>query len=275
MKPTYEADPEFRALLRGEEPRSLERLALEISRDSSPNLEVEVYIARIDGMADQLRPRLHAGGAAVDAIRQINWLLYQELGFRGNEGEYGDPRNSLLHEVIDRRLGLPITLAVLYRAVAWRVGVRLAGVGLPAHFVLRTLPPDPEVFVDAFEGGRFLDRRGCIELVERRRGGAVVLREEDFEPSSARSIAGRILQNLRSASRAADEPGLLLAALERLHALSPSDPGVAIELANLARRFDDPGRALEVADDAIAAGAVLADLLRVRSLAARDLAARN
>ncbi len=278
MTPKFGADIEFSRLLRSEEPASLERIALEIARDGNPDLNLASYLDRIDSMAATVKPRVPDASTKVEALRQINWHLYQELGFRGNESDFNDPRNSLLDQVIDHRLGIPITLSILHRAVASRLGIDLAGVGLPAHFMLRTLPPEPEVFIDAFDQGRLLDREGCRRVVERRIGGHAPLRDVHFEPSSTRSIVERVLRNLRDASRASRDPQILLSTLERLHALAPEDSNSTIELAVLLRGAEQPGRALEVVDEGIRSEASddsLVDLHRLKALLTRDIASRN
>ena len=91
-------------------------------------------------------------------LGQINWVLFVEEGFRGNVEDYYDPRNSYLNEVLDRKLGLPISLSVLYAEVASRVGLALGCVNLPMHFALRVMGRDEPVFVDPFHEGRMLDQ---------------------------------------------------------------------------------------------------------------------
>jgi regulator of sirC expression with transglutaminase-like and TPR domain len=135
-------------------------LALHLARDEYPDLDVPVYLSRLDDLADRLRPRL-TGRLAADAVALVQ-LLFEEEGFAGNAADYYDPRNSYLNDVLDRRTGLPITLSVVAMEVGTRAGLVVEGVGLPGHFVAKAVGEDgAAVQFDPFHGGRFLDRRGA------------------------------------------------------------------------------------------------------------------
>src|SRR5207302_9767330 len=109
---------------------------------------------------------------------------FEELHFKGNRDEYYDPRNSFLNEVIDRRVGIPITLAVLYVAVGERAGLPVRGVGMPGHFLVKYAPASTgEVFIDAFNG-RSLSRKECAKMVEEIDGGEVKMRPALLEPAT-------------------------------------------------------------------------------------------
>ena len=123
--------------------------------------------------------------------------LFGDLGFRGNTGAYYDWRNSCLDRVIDTRVGIPISLSVLMIEVARRVGVRLVGVGMPAHFLVRTAD-DPRRFFDPFAGGRELDADGARGLFERVTRGQVSWNDSFLQPTLAQPIIVRMLNNLRS-----------------------------------------------------------------------------
>ena len=114
-------------------------------------------------------------------LGQVHWVLFVEEAFRGNEDDYYDPRNSYLSDVLDRKLGIPISLSVLYADVAARLGLELAGVNLPGHFVLRVVGDSP-LFIDAYNEGAVLDRAGCERLVEGVVGHPVALTDEQIEP---------------------------------------------------------------------------------------------
>jgi regulator of sirC expression with transglutaminase-like and TPR domain len=133
----------------------LTRAALLISRTRYPNLDIEAYAARIDSLARRvagLVPKASSqsatNGIAKDApkfdarqtISALNYVLFGELGLRGNRDDYYDPRNSFLNDVLDRGLGIPISLSVVYLEVARRVGFPVAGIGMPGHFLLKYRP---------------------------------------------------------------------------------------------------------------------------------------
>src|SRR5262249_7733163 len=137
--------------------------ALVIARVEYPSLDPEPYLARLDRMGEQAASRLtEVGGApAGDTIRAFNEYLYDELGFTGNRDHYDDPGTNSLNEVIDRRTGIPISLAVIYLEVARRAGLRVDGVNFPGHFLLRMREAMPSeandvVIIDPFHGGALL-----------------------------------------------------------------------------------------------------------------------
>ena len=137
--------PEFQRLVSGAEDVRLARIALEIARDAYPDLDVESYLKRIEEFADRARSRFRPGALVRDIIGQINWVLYVEEGIGGNWDEYYDPRNSYLNEVLDRRLGIPISLSVIYWSVAEHLGLagggcQFAGAFHAARTTRRTTP---------------------------------------------------------------------------------------------------------------------------------------
>src|SRR5262245_25632982 len=121
---------------RGEERLDLALAALLLARIHEPVERPERYLRLLDDDADRLRPRLDPDGEPARTMAELGRFLGGERGFRGNAEDYYDPRNSCLNAVLDRRLGLPITLSVVYLEVGWRLGLPLAGVGLPGHFLV-------------------------------------------------------------------------------------------------------------------------------------------
>ena len=122
--------------------------ALAIARVEYPTLDPEPYLQRIERMGEAAAGRLHnrngadaTRGDQAPAIATLNAYLYEELGFSGNREHYDDPRNSFLNEVLDRRTGIPISLAVIYLEVARRAGLRIEGVNFPGHFLVRLPAP--------------------------------------------------------------------------------------------------------------------------------------
>ena len=191
--------PEFLRLIRGEDEPDLTRLCFEIARDAYPKLDPVPYLNKIDALANRVRDRCPQGAKARHILGQINWVLFVEEGFRGNVEEYGDPRNSYLNVVIDRKLGIPISLSVLYLAIADRLGLAMAGVNLPGHFVIHAGRGDSTIFVDAFHEGALLDRAGCERLVARSLDRPIKLTDSAFEPCSSRILVQRMLRNLKAA----------------------------------------------------------------------------
>ncbi len=175
----------FRRLVQGpQEALALDEAALLIAAHAHLGLDVDARLAQLDELAAGC-PKATADG--------VMGYLFGTLGFRGNADDYGDPRNSFLDDVLDRRLGIPITLSVLVMEVGRRVGVAFEGVGLPGHFVVR----QGDDLFDPFEGGRRLTDAECADHVQRIYGDAV-----EFDPSmlaavGPRAIVARMLANLK------------------------------------------------------------------------------
>ena len=145
--------PEFQRLVAGADDVHLARIALEIARDAHPDLDIESYLAKIRRTCGASPRPLPPGSKVRDILGQINWVLFVEAGLRANEEDYYDPRNSYLNEVLDRGLGIPISLSVVYWAVGERLGLALAGANLPVHFMLRFEEDGLTWFVDPFHAG--------------------------------------------------------------------------------------------------------------------------
>jgi regulator of sirC expression with transglutaminase-like and TPR domain len=147
---------------------------LTIARIEYPYLDPEPYLRIIERMGEEASTRIEAADSAPDAVRILNEYLYDEMGFRGNREHYDDPRNSFLNEVLERRTGIPISLAVVYLEVARRAGLRADGVNFPGHFLLRVQTDlDPQspageafLIVDPFHGGALLDHDDCEQLLQ-------------------------------------------------------------------------------------------------------------
>jgi regulator of sirC expression with transglutaminase-like and TPR domain len=257
----------------------LTRIALEIAADARPDLDPAYYLDAIDALALRVADRCPPRPNARQVLQQLNWVLFIEDEYRGNVDEYYDPRNSYLDQVIDRRLGIPITLSILYRGVAERLGIALAGVNLPAHFVLR-LPPGPAepVFIDPYHGGLQLDRDGCQRRVQEVTGQDVDLAPELLEPCSTHAIVVRMLRNLKVALLSEPDFQAAWPVQQRLVALLPGNPIEARDLGLIALRTDRPGPAVDGFDAYLHACPDAGDAEAIRSYrrqAGSELACRN
>jgi len=189
---------------------------------------------------DELGRRVREAGGDLAALRLV---LFEQEGFVGDRRDYGAAVNSYLDAVLDRRRGLPITLAVLALEVGRRSGVDLVGIGMPGHFLVREAAPEGW-YVDVFDGGRLLDRAGCQDLHGRVRGGAP-LPPGGLDPVDTHAILARMLNNLTAAAaRTADSALALRVALFRVEL---PDAGPAERVA-LARALGAAGRFLEAAE---------------------------
>ena len=196
--------------------------ALCIAADARPDLDPDETLEILEGLAERVRLRIDLGDSAEYTLDRVHDVLYREADFRGPlAAEYHDPRNSLLDQVANRRIGLPISLAVVELEVGWRVGVRLYGVGLPGHFIVGG---PGGVLVDPAGGGRALTRDDCQALLRRSLGEGVLLHAGMLRPTGKREILARMLRNLRSAYLARREWAVALGVVELLAVVEPTDP---------------------------------------------------
>jgi regulator of sirC expression with transglutaminase-like and TPR domain len=218
-----DVDPfgEFRAAIAGRDTDvDLYGGVMAIARLGNPTLDIHRYAARLDDLADEAS---EVAGGSLDPDRlagAIDHVLFGRYGYRGNTETYGDPANSYLDQVIDRRMGIPITLSVLYMEVASRVGLQCDGVGYPGHFLVRCGPDGAHFFVDPFHQGDRLDERELLaRLTAFDLGG--VTRESYLSAVTRRQILQRMLTNLRVAYRKERDAERWLSAVEMQLLLEP------------------------------------------------------
>ena len=220
-------------MLRQDGEIELARACLLIAEDAYPGLDVDGYIGEIERFAKRLRTRFAPEAAAEDRIIALNEFLFDDLGFGGNSDNYYDPRNSYLNEVIDRRTGIPITLAVLYMEIGRRIGLPFQGVSFPGHFLVRLRLRGGTLVLDPFSGGvpqseaelRVLLKRVIPPGVGVGEPGGVPVTDlpldQFLEPASNRQILGRLLRNLKGIYREKDQPERLLEVLNRTIVVAP------------------------------------------------------
>lgn len=168
---------------------TLDEAALAIAAGADPRLDVGRWLTALDRLAE-----------GVDSFEALTRRLFVEEGFAGNGERFYDPRNSLLHHVLARRLGLPITLSVVCMEVGRRVGIDLEGVAMPGHFLVRRV--DSQDYVDAFGGGVLLDLAGCEARFRRTTGMTIPFGEHLLPTAAPAAILARVLENLRGVYRA-------------------------------------------------------------------------
>jgi len=245
MAVSFAESPEFQRLVAGNSQVNLARIALEIGRDVYPDVDIDAYLEKIKDFAERARSRFREGATLREVVGQINWVLFVEEKFRGNHDDYYDPRNSYLNEVLDRGLGIPITLSVVYRAMAERLGLAMAGVDLPLHFMLRVDDRGEPWFVDPFRGGVLYDRKGCEQRLSEIANREVTLVDAAIEPCSSGVLISRMLRNLKVIYGRTGEIGSLLPIQRRLTALNRGQPGELRDLGVLCVQADRLGEAIE------------------------------
>ena len=253
--------------------------ALLIARDEYPDLDAGLYDRLAQTHAEHLRHEVDAIDSWPLKMASVNRHLFDELGYGGDDEEYYDPRNSYLNQVFDRRLGNPISLAMVQMEVARRLGIPLDGVSFPGHFLVRLHVDDGLLVMDPYNGGRPL---GVDELRERARphlGGdapddQVLMRILD--PAPARAILIRMLRNLYGAHAAREEWDRAARSADRVLRLSPRQPealrdrGLAyLKLDHVGGARDDLARYLQLRPDAGDAAALRETLIGLNTLRPR------
>ncbi len=174
----------FRQMVTGaDEAINLAECALLVASAEYPGLDVAECLTQIESLAETLKLRLRADISPADRLILLNHYLFDELGFRGNSAEYYDPRNSFLSDVLERRLGIPLTLAIVYIEIGRRVGLPLYGVSFPGHFLVKCALRDGAVVIDPYARGVSL---GFDDLKQR-------LREMDSSLEPSRSVVAALL----------------------------------------------------------------------------------
>lgn len=176
----------------------LAEAALLIACEEYPQLDLEPYLRWLDGVAQKINGRLDSGSTARDRAGRINETLFEDLGFKGNSDNYYDPRNSFLNDVIDRRLGIPITLSTVYLEIARRINLPLSGVGMPGHFIVKYAGADDEFFLDPYNGGEVLTRSDCFARLREAFGDSREFSDQLLARSTHKQILFRMLNNLKA-----------------------------------------------------------------------------
>ncbi|MCI0399183.1 MAG: transglutaminase-like domain-containing protein [Chloroflexi bacterium] len=162
-----------------------------------PDLDINHYLARLDQLAAEAQEMVSPADPAAIQAELLADFLFQQYDFRGNVTSYDDPRNSFLNEVLDRRLGIPITLSVVYIAVAERLGLAAYGISMPGHFIVGVRDGDRPYLFDPFHRGGRLSQADCARLIQQTTGYEGPFRQDWLEPAAPRDILVRMLNNLR------------------------------------------------------------------------------
>ena len=251
----FASNDEFHKLTAGRTDVDLVQLMLDFAADAYDDLDRVGCLMELDRLGVQC-----ADAGASDAtlplperLAIINRTLSDVAGFHGNREDYYDPRNSYLNDVLARRTGLPITLGIVYIAVASRASVPMFGVNTPGHFVVAARDKDQTWYVDAFSFGGVLDQQACARQVERMTGDQGVVCDSHFCRASAMQIGARVLRNLKVAYAMLDRWPDVLVVQQRLTALLPDAKEEQRDLGLAYLRAGEPARALGVLEPYLSA----------------------
>jgi regulator of sirC expression with transglutaminase-like and TPR domain len=265
---------------RPERQLDLASAALLIALDEYPALDIQKYLREIDAMASVIRSEIDffAGIRTMETIEKLNQFLFRSKGFRGNTEDYYDPRNSYLNEVLERRLGIPITLSLVFMEVGKRLGLRLEGVGMPGHFIVKCLHNGWEVFVDPFNQGEILLEDECRKRLELQYGTGFQFSRSFLDSVNKHQILTRMLTNLKGIYLQREEFRKALGAIEKIVFINPEShseirdrAAVHFKLNNLSYALADWVRYLEMQPNAADA----AEVKNQMNIAGQLLALRN
>jgi regulator of sirC expression with transglutaminase-like and TPR domain len=275
MQNTHPARTRFRALIHQPEAQlNLAEAALCIAWEDQRDGQPAESLRELDALAEQARLRLAGLTQPREIVVAFNSYLFGEREFQGNTWQYNDPANSFLDRVLETHAGLPITLSVVYLEVGWRLGLPVAGVALPGHFLARFGAGTDAIFIDPFNRGRLWSRAECEAQITTFYGS--ITREliaQIMEPPSRRAILARILRNLKNIYADREDVPAVLAATERIFLLEPDNPQELRDCGLLRARLGQLHRALEDLDRYARMAPQAPDLPRIQQQA-RALAAR-
>jgi len=195
---------------------NLARAALWVAREEYPQLSLDHYLVRFDLLAEETRDRLNGETAPLLVLQELLNTLYRRHDFRGNREAYYDPRNSFLNDVLDRGLGIPLTLAIVLLEVGWRLDLPLEGVNFPGHFLVRFRGDAVNLLLDPYDGGALRFQDQAQELLDRIYGGMIRVRDSFLEKARRREMLIRLLTNLKSLYLNVGDHHRALAAVERI-----------------------------------------------------------
>ena len=215
---------QFDSIVRSsDEEIDLARTALLIAATEYPSLNVERELYRIGLLADGVAHQIYDDPSPLYHLNTLSDYLFDELGFRGNYDDYYDPKNSFLNDVLEHRLGIPITLSLLYIEVGRSLGIPLQGVGMPGHFLVRHAEVD-DMFIDPYQNGILLTAAECEVKFTQLAHKRLAWDESYLDPISSREFVARMLRNLKSIYLQRRDYERVLSTIDRLLSIQPDAP---------------------------------------------------
>jgi regulator of sirC expression with transglutaminase-like and TPR domain len=252
------------ALLAGPEPLPLLEATLQVAAEEHESMDVLAQMARVETIGAEAARRtagLKNPFARLDAIRVF---LFDELGFKGNVDHYDDPRNSYLDDVLERKLGIPLTLSILFIEVARRASFPAEGVGLPGHFIVRVEEQGRRLLIDPFHGGHIITIEDCKDLVVRTTGRASLFRKDSLDATPPRAMLTRLLLNLKRIHLAQGDYLRALAVVERLLVIAAGDVKEIRDRGLLLAHLGQSGAAVQDLESYLALAPAAPDVESVR-----------
>jgi regulator of sirC expression with transglutaminase-like and TPR domain len=233
------------ATIAAREPVPLARGALLIAKEEYPELDIDAYLDKLAALAREAEPIVRAGADTIERIQLLSHFLFEQKGFEGNAEHFSDPRNSFLNDVLNRRLGIPITLSLVYLEVGRRLGINLYGVSFPMHFLVKAVDERGELIIDPFSGGRILALDEIRARLTQIYGQPVEVQPAMLKAVGGRHILIRMLRNLKDVYMSASDWNRALSALDRILLLDPRALEELAERGGLYERLECFGAALD------------------------------
>lgn len=202
----------------------LAETALLIAQEEYPSLDRLRYVELLDELAYAARAKVGGDSDPYARVNLLSEFLFDEENFTGNERDYYDPRNSYLNEVLERRLGIPITLSLVFMEVGQRLGMQVQGVGMPGHFLVKYVDGQDEIVVDPFRKGIIMGADDCQEMLRRVTGGLIPITTGDLPVVGKKEMLNRMLNNLKTIYLVRKDYPRALAAVERMLLVNPKQP---------------------------------------------------
>ena len=252
-------------IARSEWEMNLARALLLVAKEEYPQLSVELYLARLDQLAEEVKDRLANETAPLVVLDELLATLYVRRKFTGNRKAYYDPRNSFLNDVLDRGLGIPLTLGIVTLEVGWRLGLPLEGVSFPGRFLVRYKGDALDLLLDPFDGGKVRFEDEAQELL-------VQLKDAFMRKATRRDMLVRLLTNLKGIYLNVGDHARALAAVERILLVTPMAPVENRSRGVLLARMGRHDEAAEQLEEYLQVSPAAADARRVEEVV-RDLRA--
>jgi regulator of sirC expression with transglutaminase-like and TPR domain len=237
---------DFLKMMQQPEPSfELARAALLVAAESDPTLDVEAELRLLHGWAQELATRIDPEWNNLQRLARLRAFVFEELGFKGAVKDYYSPSNSLFHEVLRRRRGIPLTLAIVMLEVGWGIGMPLEGVSFPGHFLVRLSGEPGDLLLDPYSHGTSVHEEDCRQMLLDSTGGRVDFDQQMLASVGKRAMIGRLLRNLKDAYLRAGDDEQALSATDRLLLFDPRDVDQTRDRGLLLFRLHRYGPALE------------------------------
>lgn len=265
--PAWSARQEFaREVERPEEDLDLARAALLVAREEYVQLPVDRYLVRLDVLAEEACDRLGSERGPPVVLTETLRTLFAVRKMRGNRDHYHDPRNSFLNDVLDRGLGIPLTLGIILVEVGWRLDLPVEGVNFPGHFLVRYRGEAVEFLIDPFHGGKVRLRSEAQKILDRQHGGVVRLDDRHLRTATKRDMIVRLLLNLKGIYHRTRDHARALAAVERILIVRPTAPTQIRDRGYLLAQLGRPDEAVAQLETYLTFAPGARDVQRVEAL---------